>query len=251
MRWTRMRITKSASLKTPRLPTDDTRSAETPLIDKALVGSWYWHRSVEHWWTSVSSEWSWSWVVRIQPTTSQTQPMHLSLKVLELWLADEPWMCVSSAYKCGDSSWRCVSKLWSGVYRTNSRGPALSPAEHRTSNAQFLTLSSHGVPRRYWDWPRWYHWNHWWTYHWCQSWFLAAARSTTSDAANTSKRFKSATSPRSTARKISYNMRSTAVSVGWPSRNPSCWDGRKSVTSDTPPTDEQRGVPEASVAPTG
>ena len=53
--------------------------------------------------------------------------------------------------------------------------------------------------------------------------------STVSKAADRSRRTKAATSPRSTACRISDSTRRTAVSVEWPCRNPDCKGGRRSA----------------------
>ena len=52
--------------------------------------------------------------------------------------------------------------------------------------------------------------------------------STVSKAADMSKRIRAATSPRSTAFKMTDSTRNIAVSTEWPGRNPHCKDGRRS-----------------------
>ena len=77
--------------------------------------------------TSVLLAFSWSRLLRIHSATSSTHADTCSWSCDTADGGQEPYICVSSAYKCGQSWYLSTSRSKSAVYITNRIGPRTDP----------------------------------------------------------------------------------------------------------------------------
>ena len=133
------------------------------------------------------------------------------------WWCQDPYICVSSAYSCGQSWYLPTNRSKSAVYSRNRMGPKTDPCG--TPRRRKVTVEE-AVPRRtYCVRPSRYDWNEPST--WPRKPYDTFSRrsnvawSTVSNAADKWSRVSTRRSPVSSARSMSASTLRTAVSVEW------------------------------------
>jgi len=214
----------------PRLGTDVTGVTWSLPTVSWFVGSWYCRRDDVQQRISVLVAFSCNLLELIQSATAEK---HSDIRFSTQLVApgwQNPYIWVSSVYKCGCRSYDWITITKSAVYNRNRRGPRTDPCGTPKSTIAGVDLLS--LQRT--NWVRWskYDTNHWSTTP-SRPYEISNRRSRILwSTADKSIRANISRSPLSTAVRMSESTFNTAVCVPWCARYADCRSGN-SLNSST------------------